>query len=92
MYISTDNNCWADLLSRWGAEYLNTHQHSTETSNHYSIARLFQAPVAPEHDNDFVWPHIKDVRDFQLNFLETTVTPKRLVEYKTSNLLRRVTL
>lgn len=53
-HITGEDNCWVDLLSRWGAK------HSKQESSLFvqmSLSSLFTAPVAPELDPEFTWPN-----------------------------------
>ena len=60
VHISGEDNCWADLLSRWGITVDATTQSSQE-HKHMRIAALLVAPLAPEQDPDFTWPTVKDI-------------------------------
>lgn len=62
VHISEEENCWADLLSRWGA--------SPTESPSTKISALLTAPVAPDLDPDFKWPSSADISTSQASALE----------------------
>lgn len=57
IHIKGEDNCWADLLSRWGSE---KSEPTTAQVEHLRVAALFHAPVAPQHDPDFSWPSLAE--------------------------------
>jgi len=59
IHIPGVENCWADLLSRWGASDPDNTQSSPR------IAALLKAPVAPDLQPDFEWPTEKEIHDVQ---------------------------
>ena len=53
-HISGEDNCWADLLSRWGGR--------TGGIIHGTLGALFHAPISPDLDPDFTWPKPADIK------------------------------
>lgn len=57
VHITGEDNCWADLLSRWGATPIHTHT--------LTVSALLSVPVAPDLDPDFTWPSSHGIRQSQ---------------------------
>ena len=57
IHISGEQNCWADLLSRWGAT---EPRNKDAEKEHMRVASLCRAPLSPEYDPDFTWPNKED--------------------------------
>lgn len=64
VHISGDENVWADLLSSWGSPI-------QPRAIQGSIKAIFQAPHAPQFDDDFTWPRLAEIIDVQQQFLVT---------------------
>jgi len=69
VHIKGEENCWADLLSRWAKR---TPPVSEGEKEHRRIAALLRAPLAraplaPDMDPSFSWPSTHDVQESQSN-------------------------
>ena len=71
MQISGQDNCWAALISRWGAT-LSTEAVSISSGR---IASLFTALLAPDLDRDFTWPSPDEISRVQQYALEQETPP-----------------
>lgn len=68
VHIPDEDNCWADLLCRWGPK------HSEQERSLFvraSLSLLFTAPVAPELDSEIIWPKPADLMAAQKEAMET---------------------
>ena len=61
VHIKGEDNCWADLLSRWGAKDTRSEASKNRERKHMKLAALLRAPVAPELDPDLTWPSFEDI-------------------------------
>ena len=80
VHISGEDNCWADLLSRWGASSNGTIL-SPHDYKHMRIASLMVAPLAPDQDPDFTWPKLTDIVSSQQSVTEAEKEKFRLMEH-----------
>ena len=82
VHISGEDNCWADLLSRWGSA--RSHPAAGEVG-HLRLAALLQAPLAPNRDADLTWPTRTDII---LSQQKATPPPATLVNTSYDGLLQ----
>ena len=64
LHISGADNCWADLLTRWGIPVKDT-EISSHEHMHMRIAALFVAALAPEQNSDFTSPSVTNILSAQ---------------------------
>jgi RNase H-like domain found in reverse transcriptase/Integrase zinc binding domain len=57
VYIPGEDNCWEDMMSRWGASDPDP---AFDSPPFVRISALFTAPAAPDLDPDFEWPKASD--------------------------------
>jgi RNase H-like domain found in reverse transcriptase/Integrase core domain/Reverse transcriptase (RNA-dependent DNA polymerase)/Chromo (CHRromatin Organisation MOdifier) domain len=79
-HISGDDNCWADLLSRWGAPNL--------LSARSSMRILAIAKNAPNTNDRVSWPASADIKCSQLNAINSGEQPSEPTKSKNGILFK----
>jgi Integrase core domain/Integrase zinc binding domain/Chromo (CHRromatin Organisation MOdifier) domain len=88
VHIPGEENCWADLLSRWGAS---DPLQPRSSQFPVRISALFRAPVAPELDADFTWPSPTELYEAQQLALKAGEEPPPTDLDATGSLLKNST-
>lgn len=82
VHISSEDNCWADLLSRWGASGTTVHQ-----ATQGKLSALMRAPISPDSDPDFTWPTLSDIYDAQTKAIQAGADVSSLLKRRSKLLV-----
>ena len=72
-HISGEDNVWADLMTRWGAQPVVTQPHASTTVTVRRITRATipeDVRIRPLQREEFCWPNLEEIRAEQKKWLE----------------------
>ena len=76
-HIMGEDNVWADLMTRWGANPDSMTDAQILVRRVSPVKILADARVRPLQNPEFVWPNIEEINKTQKQFLVTVKTLKR---------------